>query len=82
MIIMRGMDKKAFLSNKRLPHHLETFDCIAIYANILVKRLKRAMRELINLVYTYQEESVGSKSTYSKYGKSIGGKKPKINRVR
>ena len=38
-----------------LPHHLETFEFVAMYNTIPVTCLKRVMNELLELVYTYDE---------------------------
>ena len=46
--MMQRMDSKPNISGNKLPHQLETFDFAAMYANIPVTRLKRAMRELMH----------------------------------
>ena len=46
------------MAKNGLPHHLETFDFIAMYAYIPVKCLQRIMGELLDLVFTYQEQKV------------------------
>ena len=61
--VMRGMDRKAnTLGEESLPHHLETFDYVAMYNNIPVTCLRRVMNELLELVYTYEETKSGWKS--------------------
>ena len=77
--MMQRMDSKANISGNQLPHQLEAFDFGAMYANIPVNCLKMCCEELLELVYTYQEKHVGSKSRYVRYGAKNDGKKPKIN---
>ncbi|CAN0253736.1 unnamed protein product, partial [Laminaria digitata] len=62
---MRDMDRKALTPGEEsLPHHLETFDFVAMYNNPC---LKRVMNELFELVYTYEETKSGWKSLYVRY---------------
>ena len=50
------MDRKAMTPGEEsLPHHLETFDFVAMCNNIPVTCLKRVVNELLELVYTYDE---------------------------
>ena len=49
--VMRGMDRKAMTPGEEsLPHHVETFDFVAMYSNIPVTCLKRVINELLKLV--------------------------------
>ena len=65
--MMQRMNSKANVSGHKLSHQLKTFDFVANYANFPIKWLKRVMSELLELVYTYQEKHVGSKSMYVRY---------------
>ena len=78
---MKDLDHKAAMAKNGLPHHQETFDFVAMYANIPVKRLKRIMGELLDFVFTYQEAKEGFKSMYIKYGFKYDEKEPKINEI-
>ena len=64
--LMRDMDKKAAsvtpIGENKLPHQLETFDFVATYPNIPVSCLTRVMKELLELVFTYEQVTYGYKS--------------------
>ena len=80
--VMRGMDRKAMTPGEEsLPHHLETFDFVAMYNNIPVTCLKRVMNELLELVYTYEETKSGWKSLYVRYAYNKDDTTPVINYV-
>ena len=79
---MKDLDHKATIDGKTgLPHCLETFHFVAMYANIPVKCLKRIMGELLDLVFSYQEAKDGLKSMYTKYGFKNNEKEPQINKI-
>ena len=78
---MKDLDHKAAMAKNGLPHHLETFDFVAMYTNIRVKCLKRIMGELLDLVFTYQEAKDASKSMYIKHGFKNDEKEPKTNKI-
>ena len=63
--LMRDMDKKsasvAPIGENKLPHQLETFDFVAMYPNIPVSCMKRVMKELLELVFTYEQVIYGYK---------------------
>ena len=63
--VMNDLDHEAAMVKNGLPHHLKTFDLVAMYTNIPVKCLKRIMGELLDLVFKYQETKYGSKSFQS-----------------
>ena len=70
------------MAKNGLPHHLETFDFVAIHTNIPVKRLKRIMGELLDLVFTYQDaKTVPNRCTLSMSSKINDEKEPKINKI-
>ena len=76
------MDRKAFVPGvDSLPHHLETFDFVAMYNNIFVACLKRSMTELLRLVYEYEERNFGWKSLYVRYGYNGDGVAPAVREV-
>ena len=76
------MDRKAMtLGEESLPHHLETFEFVAMYNNIPVTRLKRVMNELLELVYTYEETKSEWKSLYVRYAYNKDGTTPEIKDV-
>ena len=79
--VMKDLDHKATMAKTGLPHYLETFHFVAMYANIPVKCLKRIMGELLDLVFTYQEAKDCSKSMYTKYGFKNDEKEPQINKI-
>ena len=79
--VMKYLDHKAAMAKNGLPHQLETFDCVAIYANIPVKCLRGITGELLDLVFTYQEAKYCSKSMYIKYGFKNDEKEPSINKI-
>ena len=65
---MRGMDRKAMTPGEEsLPHHLETFDAVAMYNNIPVTCLKRVLNGSLEILYTYEETKSGWKSLYVRY---------------
>ena len=77
--VMRGVDRKAMTpGEKSLPHHLETFDLVAMYNDIPVTCLKRVMNELLELLYTYEETKSGWKSLYVRYASNKDDTTPVI----
>ena len=79
MNAMKDLDQKATMAKNGLPHYLETFDFVAIYANIPSNKcLKRVMGELLDLVLTYQGAKDGSKSMH---GFENDEKEPKITKI-
>ena len=80
---MRGMDRKAMTPGEEsFPHHMETFDFVAVYNKIPVTCLKRViMNELLELVYTYEETKSGWKSLYVRYAHNTDDTTPVIEDV-
>ena len=83
--LMRDMDKKAAsvtpIGENKLPHQLKTFDFVAMYPNIPVLCLKRVMKELLELLFTYEQVTYGYKSIYVKFGYKNDEVTPKVNGV-
>ena len=62
----KDLDHKAAMAKTGLPHHLQTFDFVAMYTDFPVKCLKRIMDKLLDLVFTHQEAKDGCKLMYIK----------------
>ena len=65
----------------KLPHQLEMFDFVTLYHNIPVSCLKRVMKELLQLVFTYEQVIYGYKSIYVKFGYKNDEATPDVNEV-
>ena len=56
------------IGGNKLPHQLKTFDFVAMYPNIPVSCLKIVMKELLELVFTYEQVTYAYKSIYVQFG--------------
>ena len=81
--LMRDLDKKAAsvtpIGENKVPHQLETFGFVAMYSNIPVSCLKRVMKELLELVFTYEQVTCGYISIHVKFGYKNDAVTPKVN---
>lgn len=64
--IIQDRDQTAQMEGNVQPHEFETFDFVAMYPSIPVTCLKQKMKELLGLVFEYQEKNFGFKSMYVK----------------
>lgn len=79
---LRDLDKRAQGEQQaQQAHHIETFDFVAMYANIPVTSLLDNMEELLTLVFQHQAKE-GFKSMYVRCGYKERGQKPVVRLVK